>query len=50
MNDGVKIGAVESKNLELKAHMLVMVIDNISNLILIGFQIDDRGNMERDYS
>lgn len=43
VNYGVKIGVVESKNIELKAHMLVMVIDNISNFILTGFQLDYRG-------
>ncbi|WP_232699647.1 TetR/AcrR family transcriptional regulator [Brevibacillus daliensis] len=43
VNYGVKIGAVEDKNIELKAHMLVMVIDNISNFIMTGFPLDYRG-------
>ncbi|MEH6945440.1 TetR/AcrR family transcriptional regulator, partial [Bacillus sp. JJ722] len=43
MNYGVEIGVVESKNVEVKAQMLVMVIDNISNFILTGFQLDYRG-------
>ncbi len=43
VNYGVKIGAVESKNIELKANMLVMVFDNISNFIMTEFQLDYRG-------
>ncbi|GGF68855.1 TetR family transcriptional regulator [Paenibacillus albidus] len=40
---GVEIGAVSAGNIESKANLLGMLIDNIGNFMLTGFQLDYRG-------
>ncbi len=39
----VEIGAISATNIEAKAHMLAMVIDNISNFMLTGSKLDYKG-------
>jgi AcrR family transcriptional regulator len=37
---GAELGVVSEENTETKAHMLVMVIDNISSFMLMGFKLN----------
>lgn len=42
-NYAVEIGAISDTNIETKAHMLAMVIDNIGNFMLTGCRLDYKG-------
>lgn len=39
---GVELGVVSAEQTEAKAHMLAMVLDNISNFMLMGFKLNYR--------
>ncbi len=43
LNYAVEIGAISDTNIETKAHMLAMVIDNIGNFMLTGNKLDYKG-------
>lgn len=42
LQKGVELGVITQDNLTAKAHMLVMVIDNMSNFMLMGFKLGYR--------